>query len=317
MKTIIDKQQYKSYINTREEIPIFNKSFWLDAVCGEGNWDAVLVVEEGNIIAGMPFYTKTKYKVEIITIPTHTQRFSPCINYPEKIKTYSHKIDFENKVMMALLKAFPSKVYFQSSLHFDYKNVLPCLWSGYRVNYRHTYVIDKISSLENVFKGFSNNRKRGVKKALKSLITQENLAAEDFYRFHSQSLIKKGDKISYSKEHFNRLYNACKRNNSGMILHATDKENNIHAALFVVWDSKAAYHLIPVVNPDYYKSQAISLLVYRAIEVLKNKTESYDFEGSMMMNTEKAYREYGALPKPYFNISKSNSRLIERILCLR
>lgn len=316
MEIIRDKQQYASYIKTHKNLPIFNKPYWLDAVCGEKNWHVILVSDANKIVAAIPYYIKKKYIFEIATIPKHTQRFSPCITYPEKIKTYSHKIDFENKVMAILLAAYPDKIYFQSNFHFDYENALPFYWSGYKVNYRHTYVIDDISSPEEVFKGFSNNRKRVIKKARKTITVKDNLREDEFYSFHKESLEQKGSIISYSLEHFRNIYNVCKKNKCGKIFYALDDSLNLHAALFIVWDHKAAYHLIPVVNPKFYKSQAVSLLVFNAIEFLRDKTLSYDFEGSMTINVEKAYREYGALPRPFFNISKSSSKLIKRILCV-
>ena len=316
MNILRDKQLYKSYITQHESIPVFNQPFWLDAVCGDKNWQVVLITDNNEIVAAMPYYIKKKYIFEIITTPKHTQRFSPCIKYPQKIKTYSHKVDFENKVMTALLSAFPKEIYFQSTFHFDYQNALPFYWSGYKVNYRHTYVIDDISSPEEVFNGFSNNRKRVIRRAKKNITVKDDLTPERFYKLHQESLKQKKSNISYSFVHFKKIYNACKENECGKIFHAIDDDMNLHAALYIIWDNKAAYHLIPVVNPNFYKSQAISLLVFNAIEYLQDKTSSYDFEGSMMINIEKAYREYGALPKPFFNIEKSKSRLIKRAFCL-
>ena len=316
MEIIRDKQQYASYIKQHNDLPIFNQPFWLDAVCGQNNWQVILIADNNEIVAAIPYFLKRKYIFKIITMPKHTQRFSPCIKYPKKLKTYSHKVDYENKIISVLLAALPNKIYAQLSFHFDYENILPFLWSGTRVNYRHTYIIDDISKPEKVFKEFSNNRRRVINKAKKTITIKDGLAAEEFYIFHKESLKKKNSSISYSLEHFKKIHNACKLNKCGKIFHAVDSEMNIHAALFVIWDHKAAYHLIPVVNPKLYKSQAISLIVFHAISFLRDKTTSYDFEGSMMKNVEKAYREYGALPKPYFNISTSKSKLIKKLLCI-
>lgn len=313
MEIVRDKKQYAYYIKTQNCLPIFNQPFWLDAVCGENNWEVILVADNKEVVAATPYFLKKKYIFEIITMPKHTQRFSPCISYPEKLKTYSHKVDYENEIISLLLSALPEKIYSQLSFHFDYNNMLPLLWSGARVNYRHTYVIDDISMPEKVFKEFSNNRRRVVNKAKKTITIKDDLTPENFYFFHKESLEKKNSTISYSLEHFKRIYNACMLNKCGRIFHAIDSEMKSHAALFVIWDNKAAYHLIPVVNPSLYKSQSISLLAFHAIDFLKNKTKSYDFEGSMMKGVEKAYREYGALPQAYFNISTSKYKLVKRL----
>lgn len=213
--------------------------------------------------------------------------------------------------MLALLSAFPRNIYFQYRFHFDYKNVLPLCWTGYRVAYNHTYVIDDISNPDNAFVGFSNNRKRDIKKAEKICTVREDLPVEDFYYYHKKCLARKNSVISYSLSHIKQIYGACRDNECIKIIYAVDFGGSIHAALLVVWDTQAAYHLIPIVNPEFYKSQAMSLLVSYAIKFLSGKTTAYDFEGSMTINIEKAYRDYGALPKGFFGISTSKYKIVK------
>jgi hypothetical protein len=41
-----NKQKYRKFCKKEKNIPVFSKDWWLDAVCGEENWD-VAIVEKG------------------------------------------------------------------------------------------------------------------------------------------------------------------------------------------------------------------------------------------------------------------------------
>jgi hypothetical protein len=51
------------------------------------------------------------------------------------------------------------------------------------------------------------------------------------------------------------------------------------------------------------------------VSLKNNKT--FDFEESMIESIEKYFRSFGAIQKPYYNISKTNSKLIKIKNCIR
>lgn len=44
-----NKSKYRNLCAVEKNIPIFSQDWWLDAVCGEENWD-VIIIEKGGII---------------------------------------------------------------------------------------------------------------------------------------------------------------------------------------------------------------------------------------------------------------------------
>lgn len=61
------KDKYRQLCKEDKTIPIYSKDWWMDVVCGEDNWD-VLIVEKGDeIAASMPIYIKKKYGIKYIT----------------------------------------------------------------------------------------------------------------------------------------------------------------------------------------------------------------------------------------------------------
>jgi len=52
-------------------------------------------------------------------------------------------------------------------------------------------------------------------------------------------------------------------------------------------------------------------LVKEIIKYVSNYTNKFDFEGSMIEGIENSFRQFGAIQKPYFAISKTTSRFLK------
>ena len=98
---------------------------------------------------------------------------------------------------------------------------------------------------------------------------------------------------------------------SGKILYAVDETNSIHAALFTIWNKYSSFNIISPIDPEHRNSGSSSLLIKAMINHLKDKTDRFDFEGSMDPQISESFRRFGASQKPYFVISKTNSLLLK------
>jgi hypothetical protein len=130
-------------------------------------------------------------------------------------------------------------------------------------------------------------------------------------------LKKQNQKISYSFDLFENIYNSVYAHDSGKVFYAIDDENNLHAALLIIWDDIQAYDLISTIDPDFRNSGAVSLLIREVIGYVSTKTTRFDFEGSMIENVENSFRQFGTIQKSYFNIKKINSKILKIGNCLR
>ena len=304
-----NKQKYKQLCAVENSIPVFSKDWWLDAVCGKENWDVVLIEKNGKIVASLPYYIKNKFGFKIITMPQLTQTMGVWIKYPPGQK-YEKKLSYEKKIFTEIIAKLPKVAYFSQNFHYSITNWLPFYWRGFKQTTRYTYVIEDLSNLDKVYSNFSTAKKRNIKKANKIINIKFDLPADEFYANYKMILSKQERKISYSFKLFKDIYIAAYQNNSGKIIYAVDERDNIHAALFVIWDDMSAYYLTYIIDPDFRGSGATSLLVNEIIKYVADKTTKFDFEGSMIEDVEKSYRQFGTIQKPYFNISKSSNMLI-------
>lgn len=83
-----EKERYRNLCKTEKTIPIFSRDWWMDAVCGEDNWNVILVEDNGQIIASLPYYIKKKYGLRLITQPPLTQTNGLWIKYPDDQRSF-------------------------------------------------------------------------------------------------------------------------------------------------------------------------------------------------------------------------------------
>jgi hypothetical protein len=310
---MVNREKYREFCKKEDGISIFSKDWFLDSVCGKDNWDVALVEKGGSIIASMPYFRKKKAIFNIITMPKHTQNMGVYIKYPDGQK-YEKQLSFEKEVMTDLIEQLPTVDYFNQTFHYSITNWLPFYWKGYTQTTNYTYVIEDLSDLDAVFKEFNHAKRKNIKKAEKFLTVKFDLPAKEFYENHKMTLEKQNSTIAYDFEHFNRIYSSAYEHNAGRTIYAVDDDNNIHAALLVLWDKNSAYDLISTIDPDFRNSGAASLLVRDIIIFVADKTKKFDFEGSMIENVEKSFRQFGAKQKAYFDITKVDSKILKHIV---
>lgn len=304
------KEKYRNFCLEEKSIQIFLKDWWLDAVCGFDNWDVILAENKNNeIIAALPYQLFRKFGIKYIKQPRLTARMGIWVSYPKGQKYYS-RLSYEKEVFNDLLNRLPKVDYFILPFHYNITNWLPFYWRGYQQTTCYSYVIEDISDLNFVFNNFHRSKREYIKRAEKNIKIKFDLPYQDFYEHRRKILSKQNAVISYSKELVKSIFEACYSRNAGKTIYAIDEKGNMHGAIFVIWDENTAYWLLDTLDPVYTASGASSLLIKEAIKYVHGKTQKFDFEGSMIESVEHSFRQYGGVQKPYFVISKINSRLL-------
>ena len=303
------KNKYRQWCRTIPAMPVFSKDWWLDAACGEENWDVILVEERGEVVASFPYFLKRRSLFSVLSMPPLTQKLGPFIVYPDG-STDAARVSRDKRVMTEIIDRLPRHDRFQ--VHFDHSvtNWLPFYWRGFSQTTAYTYVIPDISDPNAVLARFENSKKGDIKKAARLVDVEFDLTAEAFYEHRKLALSKQGKAVSYPSETFQRIFEAAYAAASGKSIAARGRDGSLHAALFMVWSGEAAYYLITSVDPDYRQSGALSLLTLEAIRHASAYTKRFDFEGSMIEGVEASYRKFGTVQTPYMFITRTTSRLL-------
>lgn len=285
---------------------IFQQPWWLDTVA-PGQWDEVSITQNNQIIARLPYLDQKKWGIRLSMMPPFTQVLGPWIQPLEG--KYATRLSRERKILKKLIHKLPEFDYFKQHFHYSLQNWLPFYWEGYRETTRYTYVLEDIEDPEKVWNGLKGNIRREIRKADKQVSVDTSPDIHAMWDMYLKTFQRQGEKPQYSFETFQRIHKACEKRGAGKSFFAVDRDDQIHAALYVVWDENAAYYLLGGADPELRNSGASSLLMWEAIKFASDKTDRFDFEGSMIESIERFFRGFGGRQKPYFRIYKMSKKM--------
>lgn len=73
----------------------------------------------------------------------------------------------------------------------------------------------------------------------------------------------------------------------------------------------SVYYLLKGIEPTKKDLGGMDVVQFESIKFTLESGRAFDFEGSMIESIEKYFRSFGAVQKPYFTISKTNSKLLK------
>ncbi len=306
-----NKEKYRKFCQTEQDIPIFSKDWWLDSVCGKDSWDVVLVEKGGQIMASFPYYLTQRKSFIRIEMPKLTQTMGVYIKYPKGQKYYKH-LSWEKDMMTKLIKSLPKYDSFVQNFDKKVINWLPLYWLGFQQSTRYTYVIEDIS-VEDLEKGFETDIRRRRRKAYETGVEViESNDIDKFYEINTMTFKRRNMEVPYSFDFVKNLYNVCSEHNAVKMYFAKYKEDII-AVNFIVYDDNTVYYLMGGIHPDFKDLGGMDIVQFESVKFALKNNKAFDFEGSMIESIEKYFRSFGATQKPYYNITKTNSKLLKTI----
>lgn len=294
---------------TQEYVPLFLQPWWLNAVTQPDNkqWNVILAYDKlGNIQAAMPYLYGRKLWIKYVLTPQLTQYTGVWIKDIQAEST-SERLSREKHLQGELIRQLETMCldFFEVRFPLTYQNWLPFYWAGYQQETHYTYRIEDLCDTGSIFKRFDYAKQKQIHKAEQAgLCIDFDMCADEFYELHRLQWGYIGKRDVLSRALVKSVIECSRRREQGMIVRAKDADGNTHAAIFVVWDKHSAYDLMSAIHPAYRSSGASTLVVWEAMKKLKDTTQSWDFEGSMIETVENSFRQFGATPTPYFQISK-------------
>lgn len=146
-----NKEKYEEFCKTAY-IPIFSKSWWMDAVCGPDNWDVWLYDNGEQILAAMPYYMEQRGPYRYITKAPLTQNNGLLFRKDDTRKAVT-EAELQEKIInaaCAFIKEMGVDVY-EQQFHHSFQNWQPFFWNNYTNILRYTYVILDTSDIDQVF----------------------------------------------------------------------------------------------------------------------------------------------------------------------
>ena len=311
MNNPLEKEMYAKFC-TKTYIPLFSKSWWLDAVCGENNWGVHVVEKSGQLLGAMPYYVENRNGYEIITKAHHSQN-NGIILYYQPNTNYVAMLDRQEEVINAMCDYIEELQVdkYEQQYHYSFSNILPFKWRDYKELARYTYVIEDTSDMDKVCSDFKYVVRNQIKKAEKFVTVKEGMDVEKFYAINKLSYDRQGISVPFSLKLVQRIEKCCVEHDCRKILYTEDQEGNIHSVAYLVWDEESVYFLINGIDSDFAWSQSNSLLIRESIRVAHSLGKKFDFEGSVLQPIEHIFRGFGAQQKLYFRIYKTFNKSMD------
>jgi lipid II:glycine glycyltransferase (peptidoglycan interpeptide bridge formation enzyme) len=305
----LEKNEYdmwNEFVDKSPQGSIFFKTFWLDAV--GTRYSIMGCFDKGDkLVAGMPI---TEGKKGHLTMPKLTQTLGIVLSDFSEMK-YVKKISKEKDIIMSFADNFPKFKNFNYGFHYNFTNWMPFMWKGYKQQSRYTYVIEDIQDIEKVRGEFADNTKSVIAKSVRNnLKVIDSLTLTDMYSMLQKTFERQNMNVPFDFDWFKNFDEIINKNNARKMLFTVDMQNNLHAALYLVYDKNSAYYLLGGADPEFRSSGAMYLNIFEAIKYSASFTNKFDFEGSVVPQIESMFRSFGAIQKQYFTISKNNSILL-------
>lgn len=289
------------------EVPgnsLFQQAWWLDAVA-PGAWGEVRKEHKGQIVARLPYVWRKHRGLTQLRMPPLTQTLGPWLRpHPGK---YPGQLAAERELLAELIEGLPPFHFFDQHFHHSITNWLPFYWRGFEQTTRYTYVISDLQDLDAIWQGMDEKARRDVRRAERSLAVRDDLGVDECYRLCEMTFQRQGRTPGFERELLSRIDHACAQRGCRRILFAEDAKGQLHAVVYIVWDSQTAYYLLGGGHPELRKSGAASLLLWEAIRFAAGVTRSFDFEGSVVEPIWDFFRSFGARQVPYMAVWKTNS----------
>jgi hypothetical protein len=280
---------------------LFDEPWWLTAVA-PGQWSAVEIERDGHVIARLPYVVHRRLGMTIVTMPPLTARLGPWLA-PSNAKP-ANQLGQQKDLMTELIQRLPRHHYFLQDFHYSVTNWLPFHWQGFEQTTRYSYVLEDLRDMESVWSGLLVNIRTDIRKAQKQLRVRTDLGLDRFLEISALTFSRQGKKHPYPRDLVERVDAACAARAGRRMFFAEDARGRIHAAIYVIWDSRSAYYLMGGGDPALRNSGATSLVLWEAINFAATVTQQFDFEGSMLEPVERFFRAFGARQVQYFRVTR-------------
>ncbi|MEM7509549.1 MAG: GNAT family N-acetyltransferase [Bacteroidota bacterium] len=320
----ISPEKWDAFIRQSRQGGVYLLHGYLTAVAQD--WEAYVVSDNERWLAVMPIKISRKFGFTAFLPQPFSQYWGICFHPDVDQSTYS-SLSQKRKSVLALLEKLPKvHLYIQQfSPQFDYP--LPFHWENYELITRYTYQLTlkgyevdrERESFGKVWEDFASPLKRQINKAEKNGVFVERTSDYGLFQQLSKAQLSSGHDISggnpASLSILENISSYLLESGNGFLLVAKDQEENpLASAIFGLFEKQLIY-LAGVYAGDQASSGAMSLLMWRGIQMgMQNGATLMDFEGSMIAGIETFFRKFGAYPVPYLQIRKNRLPLILRWL---
>lgn len=283
---------------------VFNHPDWIELF---GNKIEVIGIYNNNheLIGSFNLFHFHKLIFTVTICPPFNPHCGLWFNNPAQSPV--GKMDFEKDITALITdfliqkKSSMKLVAFPYSL-VDFQNFF---WKGFKVIPNYTYRLDLTNDLTTIYENFSSEKRKSINRAEKDSVTiYQNPDKEIVYRLILSTFSRKEKQLN--KELLRKIvFDFANQTNS--FSYVADFNGKPSACVFVLHDQHTAYYMFGgYANENKHHGAGVTCM-WNAIQHAKQiGLRVFDFEGSMLKEVERYFREFGGTLTPYFVVHRAN-----------
>jgi hypothetical protein len=285
----INKQKWDACIEQSINSCVYVYSWYLDVVCE--NWSALIL---NDYEAVFPLAPKSKYSINYLYQPFFTRYFG-----------IFSKAEPTTKLVGMFFEAIPEKYKF---IEFSIHETIDFESTTYSEKKREYQLLNLNASHEILYKGYSDNAKRSIKKAIKAGLTIKSNANPELVVNLFKST--KGEELGTFKAKDYKILlevmNVAVKRKKAESFAIYNRENELCAAGFFLKSNNRFVYLKGGVT-DYGKSHgAMHFLFDSFIHKNSETNQVLDFGGSSVETVARFYKNFGAKDCVYLQLKKNS-----------
>lgn len=284
---------------------VFEQPWWLD-ITAPGKWHEVTIEKNGKVIARWPYVIE---KGKIVNPPmTQTLGIWMEPSLKEPARGNSH-LNHQKAVIFELTEKLPEHVSVNVTLDSSLSYVLPFRWKGFRITPSFSYRLEDIKNIEDIDQKIASKTvQRHVKAAEKVVIAADNSqnGIEHMLDLNRMTFARQGRKPPKDEALLKKIMEGSIENNCGQILLALGSDGRAHSGAFFLYDEKTCYYLLGGQDPEFKNDGSMNLVLRKGIDFAKDKSQNFDFEGSMIEGIENFFRQYGGRQITNYTVTRQS-----------
>lgn len=278
---------------------IFHEPWWLDIATG-GNYKLAEVSDNGEVVGRLPYFPRNRLGISYSIMPPMTHFIGPAI--VEGDGNHTTRFLRRAQITRDLVRQLPPASLYKYKCHRGITDVIAFQQENFITGVQFTYEITPQPE-DVLWKNLRTEKRKKIRQAGRLLSVTDIYDAQEFWRFYDNNLKRREAKNVCEQKLCCDLIRTSIERGQGHIWGARDKNNDLVAAVFCIWDSTTSFYFMSSRTTQAH-SGAISLLAWEAIKDASARGLVFDFDG---LNNSKAvlfFTEFGGIISPRFIVTR-------------
>jgi hypothetical protein len=255
------------------------------------------------LIGAFNVYKAGKFGLSYLIVPPYSP--SNGLFFVNPAESTSNRITYEKAVHECIASWFNSQAGFLKISAFPpgVNDIQPYFWKGFKAVPNYTYQLRLDKDEEHLFANLTSEKRKSVRKAQKDNV---EVRMETDYKVVKQLVQKTFDRkekkvnAGFLDKILHSFANA--ENSFAFVAYLNDKPS---ACTFCVHDGRTSFYLFGGYdNSNKHHGAGPACMWNSILHAKKSGITIFDFEGSMLPEVEKYFREFGGDLVPYHTVQK-------------